>query len=389
MVEKLVHIDIDYSEILKRAKEVSDVRKFKKLETIPVEHCIVEQFYGDKIGHSLKNLYNDPEDMLNTLVLGQKWELENIKSHKCSINLHSHFLNIDGAVALGAEPFFPNDDFNIANVKPWIEYKEDLKKLEKINPITSDYRKKNFIFRDKMKRIAKDTYIVFKDDVKINLLKFSKNITLGEEAGGPFTIAQQLRGSEIFYDVMDNPRFVLELLKIITEKIISWQEFLIGDNKKYGLETSIFISDDSAVGLSLEQFDKFSGRFCSIIMDYFKDYYILWHMCGNENHLFDFFIKNLKFNEYSVFGYMQDKLKIKKLFGNKYILSGNVNPNTIHLKSREDVFNECLDILNFFKDLNGYILADGANIPPKSKKENINAMYEAAQTIESLMKGQT
>lgn len=381
MKEKIIHIDIDYSEIEKRAKEVSDVRKFKKIETIPVEHCIVEQFYGNKIGHSLNNIYNNPEDMLNTLVLGQKWELENIKSHKCSINLRSHALNIDGAVALGAEAFFTKDDFNIASVKPWIKGKSDLKILNKINPITSSYRKQNYIFRDKMKEIAQDIYIVFKDNFKINLLEFAGNITLGEEAGGPFTIAQQLRGSDIFYDVMDNPDFVLELLKILTDKIICWQEFLINDNRKCGLETSIFISDDSAVSLSLEQFHKFSGEFCRTVMNYFKDHYILWHMCGNANHLLEYFVNNLKFNEYSVFGYMQNKSKIKELFGNKYILSGNVNPSTIYLKSRQDVYNECLEILDVFKDLKGYILADGANIPPNSKKENINAMHEAVQAI--------
>jgi len=265
--------------------------------------------------------------------------------------------------------------------------KSDLKILDKINPIKSDYRKKNLKFRDQMRKLARNIYIVFKDDVKIKLLEFSKNVTVGGGTMGPFSIVQQLRGSEIYYDIMDNPRFVLDLLKIVTEKIICWQEFLIEDNKKNGLGSAVFVSDDSAVNLSLEQFGKFSGKFCSDIMDYFKNYYILWHMCGNADHLLDYFAEYLKFNEYSLFGYMQNKLKIKELFGNKRVLAGNVCPRTIHLKSRKDVFDECVGILNVFKDLKGYILSDGANIPPKSKKENINAMYEAVRYIEKREKG--
>ncbi|MCD4680394.1 MAG: hypothetical protein K8S00_08405, partial [Bacteroidales bacterium] len=376
-----ISININYSEILERAQELSDVRNFKKTKTIPVEQCIAEQFYGNKIGHSMKNFYNDPEDRLTTLILGQKWVLENIKSHKCDISLSSHASHVDEASALGGEPFFPNDDSNIPNVRSWVRDNNDLKILNKINPIKSDYRKTNLKFRDQMQKSSKNIYIVFKDDVKIKLLEFSKKIALGGGTLGPFTLAQQLRGSRIYYDVIDNPKFLLELLKIVKEKIICWQEFLIEENRKNGLESAIFITDDSAVNLSLEQFDRFSGRFCSDIMDYFKEYYILWHMCGNANHLLDYFDKNLRFDEYSLFGSGQNKVKIKELFGNKCVLVGNVNPHTIHLKSREEVFNECLDILEVFKDVKGFILCDGANIPPNSKKENINAMYEAVQTI--------
>ena len=381
MNEKIIRIDINHSEILKRAQEISDVRSFKKIKTIPISLCLAEQFLGNKIGHSMKNFYNDPEDRLTTLILGQKWVLENIKSHKTDITLSSHASNVDEAVALGGELFLPNDDLNIPNVRSWVRDNNDLKILNKINPLESDYRKNNLKFRDEMQKLAKEIYIVFKDDVKMKLLEFSGKIYFGGGTMGPFTIAQKLRGSRIYYDVVDNPKFLLELLKIVTEKIIIWQEFLIEDNKKNGLESAVFITDDSAVNLSLEQFDKFSGRFCSYLMDYFKDYYIYWHMCGNANHLLDYFAENLRFNEYSLFGYMQDKLKIKRLFGNKYVLAGNVNPCTIHLKSREEVFNECLGILDVFKDVRGFILSDGANIPPESKKENINAIYDAVQTI--------
>jgi uroporphyrinogen-III decarboxylase len=381
MIEKIIPIDINYSEIIKRSEEASAVRNFEKIGTIPVEHCIVEQFYGDKIKHSLINFYNDPEDMLNTLILGQKWELENIKSNKYTILLRSHLLNVDEAVSLGGEPFLPNDRFNIANVRPWIKGKSDLNILKKIDPAKSDYRKNNLKFREKMLKLAKNIHIIFKDGVKIRLLEFSKNITLGGGTMGPFSIAQQLRGSDIYYDLMDNPKFVLELLKIVTDKIICWQQYLIDDNKKNGLGYAVFVSDDSAVNLSLEQFDKFSGEFCTEIMNYFKDYYLLWHMCGNADHLLEYFADNFNFNEYSLFGYMQNKEKIKKLFGNKRVLAGNVNPRTIQLGSKDDVFNECVDILNSFKDLKGYILSDGANVPPVSKKENINAMYEAVQFV--------
>ena len=372
-------IDLDYQEILKRQQETAPVRRLEPSAVIPIEHCIVEQFYGNSIGRSLSRFYHDPDEMLYTSVMGQKWELENVRSHKSVIGLRCTLTNMDEACSLGAEPYFPGGDFNIPNVKPWIKSKTDLTRLAAIDPLKSGYRQRSLVFRDLIRSRAERVNLVFRDGTFMKLLEFSQGVAGGGGTMGPFTIAQQLRGAEIYYDLVDNPSFVDEMLEIITDKIIRWQEFLIEDYRRNGASYALFVADDSAANLSLEHFDRFSGRYVRRIMEHFQDRYKLWHMCGNTNHLLDYFAQELPFQEYSLFGFAQDKQKIRSLFGGRCVLKGNVDPKTIHLGSRQDVFDESMQILNVFKDVPGFILSDGANIPPGSPKQNINAMYDAVQ----------
>jgi uroporphyrinogen-III decarboxylase len=46
--------------------------------------------------------------------------------------------------------------------------------------------------------------------------------------------------------------------------------------------------------------------------------------------------------------------------------------------TRETILQECRDALEHFKNLGGFFLKDGDNIPPRAPLENINLLHEAA-----------
>jgi uroporphyrinogen-III decarboxylase len=64
--------------------------------------------------------------------------------------------------------------------------------------------------------------------------------------------------------------------------------------------------------------------------------------------------------------------------GGRVVLLGNVNPMLVHRGPPERVREATCACLRKLAPLGGYIVQDGANIPPGTPPEHINAMMEAA-----------
>lgn len=70
--------------------------------------------------------------------------------------------------------------------------------------------------------------------------------------------------------------------------------------------------------------------------------------------------------------------------GGWIVLRGNINPLNILTGTPESVFEESMEALRTFgRGSGGYILSDGANIPPGAPVENINTMMQAARQFNS------
>ena len=101
-------------------------------------------------------------------------------------------------------------------------------------------------------------------------------------------------------------------------------------------------------------------------------------MCGNTDHLLKYLVEDLRIDEFFGFGWQVDKSNLAKIMGGRVVLAGNISPINILQGTPKTVRNEALECLKTFAPYKGYILVDGANIPPGSPMENVNAIYEAA-----------
>src|SRR3990172_4836189 len=80
IMTKIIEIAIPIDEIEARRERVEKAKRFEKPDRVPVIPAIAHRFLVPKVGVSFRDYYNDPETMLRTQILAQKWLMENIRT---------------------------------------------------------------------------------------------------------------------------------------------------------------------------------------------------------------------------------------------------------------------------------------------------------------------
>jgi len=183
--------------------------------------------------------------------------------------------------------------------------------------------------------------------------------------------------TEIFLAVAERPDFVRELLRIVTDKLITYLDFC-WEEEKLPTPRDFSWTDDLAVSLSADSYRELVLPFEKELRFHFDGRASL-HMCGRSDHLLDIFADDLRIHEYQGFGYEVDLIRIARVMGGRVVLLGNVNPMLIRSGTAAQVREATRRVIEVLAPLRGFIVQDGNNIPPGSPLENINAMMEAAE----------
>jgi uroporphyrinogen-III decarboxylase len=72
--------------------------------------------------------------------------------------------------------------------------------------------------------------------------------------------------------------------------------------------------------------------------------------------------------------------KVAAVMGGRVVLLGNVNPLLVRTGPVERILEATRACIETLAPLRGYIVQDGANIPPDTPPEHVNAMMQAAET---------
>jgi uroporphyrinogen decarboxylase len=231
-----------------------------------------------------------------------------------------------------------------------------------------------------MKEIG-DRYVVrLKDGTELHP---AANPVITSATMGPFTVACEVAGmADVSLALYERPEWAAELLAVVTDKIIEWMSFV---ERVQGM-SSLWVADDYAGNLSLHQFRQFVLPCLLRIRRAFPGRHFGFHMCGKVDHLLRCLADELGINEFALFGYQVDKQLVQEVMGGRVLLGGNVNPMNIYAGTPESVFEESMAALRVFgRGSGGFILSDGANIPPDSPVENINAMMRASRAFAAEM----
>jgi len=375
---KLTEIAIPIEDIEARKKRVEKTKRFETPDRVPVIPAIAHRFLIPKVGVKFRDYYSDPETMLRTQLLAQKWLMENIRTDAYSITgpwvgAWADFQNAFEAGSLGCEVIFPDDDIPWVG-KGWIKTNDDLKKLEKIDFIHTGLNAKQLAYRKAMVEVAEKYPVRFQGGP---IFYPGENPSLTHTSDGPFGVAGDLMGqTELFTAIYDRPDFVRELLRIVTDKLIEYLDFC-WEEEKLPIPKDFAWTDDLAVGLSAETYREIVLRYEKKLRFHF-DGYLCLHMCGRTDHLLAIFRDELKINEYQGFGYEVALDRIADIMAGKVVLIGNVNPMLIHSGTPDQVREATRKVIEKLAPFKGFIVQDGNNIPPGSPIENINAMMEAA-----------
>ncbi|MCA9903431.1 MAG: hypothetical protein KC547_06215 [Anaerolineae bacterium] len=375
----VIEIGVPIEEIEARRERVSRAKRFETPDRVPVIPGIAHRFLVPQVGVSFRDYYSDPETMLRTQILAQKWLLENVRTDAYSITgawvgAWTDFQNTFEAGSLGCEVAFPDDD--IPWVGPgWVKTDDDLKRLEAMDFVHGGINARQIEYRRAMLNVAEKYPVRFQGG---EIFYPGANPALTHTSDGPFGVAGDVMGQvDLFLGVYERPDFVRELLRIVTDKLIEWLDFC-WEEEQLPTPKDFAWTDDLAVSLSAQSYRDLVLPFEQKLRFHFDGYASL-HMCGKSDHMLDIFVDDLKINELQGFGYQVDLDKIASVMGGRVVLIGNISPMLIHTGTPDEIRAAVRQVIEKLGHFRGLIIQDGNNIPPGSPLENINAMMEAAE----------
>jgi uroporphyrinogen-III decarboxylase len=375
---EVIEIEVPIEEIAIREERVIKTKRFESPDRVAVIPAINYRYLLPQIGVRFTDYYNDPEIMLRSQILGQKWLMENVRTDAYSITGAwvggwTDFQNATEASAMGCEVDFPDNDIPVVHEEGWIRTEDDLRRLEKMDTINNGLNGRQIEFRRAMMSIADKYPVRFQGGP---IFYPGANPALTHTSNGPFTNAAYLMGTtEAFTAILDRPDFVCQLLHIITEKTIEWLDFCWEEEKTKNRDFAW--TDDLAAYISADTWQEVLLPYNQRLRDHFD--WASMHMCGHTDHLLDIFTNQLKINEYQGFGWQVDLDKIAQIMGGRVVLLGNVNPLLIANGTPGQVKKATRRVIEKLAPYRGLIIQDGNNIVPGSPVETINAMTEAAE----------
>jgi uroporphyrinogen decarboxylase len=378
-MSKTIEIGVTVEEIAARRLRVEQARRFEMPDRIPVIPAIAHRFLIPKTGVRFREYYADPETMLRTQILAQKWLMENIRTDAFGITgpwvgAWSDFQNTFEAGSLGCPIVFPDDD--IPWVGPgWVKTDADLQTLDGMDFIHTGINARQIAFRKAMLAIADKYPVCFQGG---DVFCPGAQASLTHTSDGPFGVAGDLMGqTELFLATKQRPDLVRELLRIVTDKLIAYLDFC-WEEEQLPRPRDFAWTDDLAVSLSAETYRDVVLPSERRLRFHF-DGRLSLHMCGKTDHLLDIFVNDLQIHEFQGYGYQVSLDRLAAAMGGQVVLIGNVNPMLIQKGTPEQVREATRNVIETLGPLRGVIVQDGSNIPPDSPLENINAMMEAAE----------
>jgi len=376
---EVIEIGVPIEEIEARRARLDTIRRFETPDRVGCLPAVAHRFLLPRIGASFRDYYADPEIMLRTQILAQKWLLENVRTDAAGITgpwvgAWTDFQNTFEAGSLGAEVIFPDEDIPWVGAG-WVGDDRDLERLEAIDIVHTGINRRQLEYRRAMLAVAEKYPVRFRGG---DVFHPGLEASLTNTSHGPFGVAGDLMGvSEIFLAVVERPDFVKELLRIVTGKIIDWLDFC--HRERPGAARDLAWTDDLAVSLSAETYRDLVLPFEKRLRFHF-DGRAAFHMCGRSDHLLEIIATELAIDEFNGFGYEVDLERVAALLGGRVVLLGNVNPMLIHDGTPDAVRAASRRVIETLAPHRGFVLQDGSNIPPGAPLENINALMEAAET---------
>ncbi|MGZ5468447.1 MAG: uroporphyrinogen decarboxylase family protein [Candidatus Aminicenantales bacterium] len=375
----VIEIGVPVEELAERRERIEKTRRFERPDRIAVVPSVATRFLVPQVGVRFCDYYGDPETMLRTQILAQKWLLENVRTDAYAITgpwvgAWTDFQNSFEAGSLGVDIVFPDDDIPWIG-RGWVAGEADLRRLEAMDFVHSGINARQITYRRAMRDVASKYPVKFLGGP---VFTPGENPALTHTSDGPFGVAGDLMGKmEIFLAVKERPDFVRELLRIVTDKLIEYLDFCWAEE---GLPSpkDFAWTDDLAVSLSAATFREVVLPFEKRLRFHFDGRASL-HMCGKTDHMLEIFRDDLAIHELQGFGYEVDLDRIGAVMGGRVVLIGNVNPMLIHAGTPDEVRAATRRVIEKLGPRGGLIIQDGNNIPPGSPLANINAMMEAAE----------
>lgn len=198
---------------------------------------------------------------------------------------------------------------------------------------------------------------------------------------GPMTVAASLRGAtELCMDMYEDPEFVRDLLRYITEatilRIKSFRQALGQEMRPQ----SLFFADDSIELLSAETYKEFVlPHHKMLIRELAGEGPHSIHLCGDVDRLMPTLKNELNLNTWDA-GFPIDCARMREELGPDFLIQTGPRVSLLLNGTPQEVDAECRRILESgIMEGGRFVLREANNLSPCTPEESVAAMYEAAR----------
>ena len=204
-------------------------------------------------------------------------------------------------------------------------------------------------------------------------------VPLEMSIGGPFTIASNLRGTELLLrDCRKYPEEIHRLMRLITES----EKSCIDAAAEYGFGIAMADPVANPALIGPKMYEKFVYPYTKELTDYALEKTgerVSLHMCGKTYNIWKYLCR-YELNELSLDNIVDLERAAEEL-GGQIPIAGNVDPVEIVMNgSKEEIFQAvryCIETGR--KAKKGYVLATGCDVPDTADPVQIDWMMEAVR----------
>lgn len=194
---------------------------------------------------------------------------------------------------------------------------------------------------------------------------------------GPFTLAARLYGiSETMIDTIERPEVIHALLAKVNRYLIAYARAF----KAAGAD-GVIIAEPMAGLISPEGLGEFSSAYLRPLVAALGDerFEVIVHNCGARlAHLPAILGSGAKSFH---FGQPMDMAAALAQAPADVVLSGNLDPSGVFVRSTPDAVRECTTGLlrSVAQARNGFLLSSGCDLPPNTPMANVEAFFKAVR----------
>lgn len=197
---------------------------------------------------------------------------------------------------------------------------------------------------------------------------------------GPFTLASHLRGSDIFTDMIRDPKYVKDLIDYCAQVAIAMSRMYI----EAGMDV-IAVVDPLVSQISPKHIDKLLNDGFTAVFDYCRamNVYSSFFVCGNATKQIEAMCRT---NPDSISIDENVNLAAAKETTDKYniTLGGNIPLTTTMLfGTQEDNMKAVIDLIDSVSDKRNFIVSPGCDMPYDTPIENTVACAQAVKHPDS------
>ena len=368
-----ITIKLTWEEIERRKARVDAAYHFRYLDRVPVEPGIASRFWLHAFGRTWAEYTSDPRTMLDIQVQAHQWVLENVPGDLTGVGISPDLFSFYGdSYGFGCE--LGHDDLT-----PWIrshpiQDEADLRCLEATDAIDNRHTAALRDWIAGMEQHLGDYQFRYADGM-VKCLPEKLTPGIGWGTIGIFTLATDLRGSEIYLDLYERPDFIHELLRIVTDKVIDKYRWL--RSQGIGLDAGPYMVDDSSGALSPAHYREFIYPCVMRVVEAIGR--PLWiHIDAPADHLLPIY-REMKVARLLGFGWGTSVEKVREYLGGQAVVTGNISPALFIYGTPQEVYDASRHVLQVLAPCGGLVLTEGANMAPGASLENILAMVRAAE----------